>query len=179
MNTAIAKPDANPFANYQADRQKVFPGALMKFVKGDYPVGKGGDTLPVATRLVAVMTLLTLGWQCWVNGVLVDSRLGLYIDSFVPRRATRSATPTRRPGTSASTAGRAIRGARSKRSPLSTHRITRSAPSSAGPAAASARSTSLARLTGRAARSCRLRRSTTTGTPGTIPTTRFPSNTGL
>src|SRR5271166_4952467 len=89
MTNAIMKPDANPFANYQSDRQKHFPGRRMKFNKGEYLVGKDGDTLPIGTQLVAVMSLLTLGYQYWVGNDLVDTRLGLYVNGFVkPPRPT-------------------------------------------------------------------------------------------
>ncbi len=51
-----------------------FIGTLLKFVKGEYVVGKmtDGKTLPLGTELVAVMPTASLFWQKWFDGHPVD-----------------------------------------------------------------------------------------------------------
>ena len=53
----------NPFLRYaEAMAPRRLDGKALKFVKGDYTVGKDGDVLPLKTRLVAIMSSLTVGW---------------------------------------------------------------------------------------------------------------------
>jgi hypothetical protein len=83
MSNALARRDANidPFANYRRDRPRVLIGQRIKFVKGRY-LTKDNTVVPAGTRLVAIMRLLTIGWQKWVLSTCVDSDVGLYAEGF-------------------------------------------------------------------------------------------------
>lgn len=78
----------NPFAAYaEAMAPRRLDGRTMKFVKGDYLVGKDGAVLPPRTQLVAIMNSLMVGWVKWRGGKATgDSRMGYVADGFLPPR---------------------------------------------------------------------------------------------
>ncbi len=86
MSNTLTVPKANPFQSYKRQMARPYPGLLMKFNKGDWLIGKDGDPLPAGTKFVAVMNLLSNGWQCWQNNEPVDTLMGLYADGFMPAR---------------------------------------------------------------------------------------------
>jgi hypothetical protein len=84
-------PGKNPFEDY-ADRSnaQMWLGALLKFTKGDYLVGRDGEECP-ETEMVALMLGLLCGWIRWEDNFPVEHRMGLLMEGFVPpARATRS-----------------------------------------------------------------------------------------
>jgi hypothetical protein len=77
----------NPFLAYAAAMApRRLDGKPLKFVKGDYIVGKDGDVLPLKTRLVAIMNSLMVGRVKWRGGKPVDARMGYVADGFQPPR---------------------------------------------------------------------------------------------
>ena len=84
MSNKVAVPKANPFANYQRQMTRAFPGTLLRFVKGDWTVGKDGDVLAAGAQLVPVMDKLMIGWPFWQGGEPSDARMGFYVDGFMP-----------------------------------------------------------------------------------------------
>ena len=81
---AIA-PNINYFAQYaEAASANQIEGKLLKFSKGDWTYGVDGIELPAGTRLIALMTTLTIGWQRWFGGKPTDTRFGLVSDGFQP-----------------------------------------------------------------------------------------------
>jgi hypothetical protein len=82
-------PGKNPFEDY-ADRSntQMWLGALLKFTKGDYLVGRDGEECP-ETELVALMLGLLCGWIRWEDSYPVEHRMGLLLEGYVsPARAT-------------------------------------------------------------------------------------------
>jgi hypothetical protein len=65
----------------RADRQMAV-GSLLKFVKGDFVVGR--DEKCVEKELVAIMPGLLHGWQRWEDSRPADHAMGLLIEGFVP-----------------------------------------------------------------------------------------------
>ena len=82
-------PGKNPYEDY-ADRSntQMWLGALLKFNKGDYVVGRDGDECP-ETEMVALMLGLMCGWIRWEDNYPVEHRMGLLLEGYVPpARAT-------------------------------------------------------------------------------------------
>lgn len=78
-------PNINYFAQYaEAASANQIEGKLLKFSKGDWTYGVDGLELPAGTRLVALMTTLTIGWQRWANGKPMDTRFGLVANGYQP-----------------------------------------------------------------------------------------------
>jgi hypothetical protein len=59
-------------------------GELLKFVKGDWVVGKDQDELDEGTRLIADVANLKLGWQRWEANKPTDAVFGRLMDGYVP-----------------------------------------------------------------------------------------------
>ena len=77
----------NPFLAYaEAMAPRRLDGEMLKFVKGDYLVGKDGKPLPTGTQLVAIMNTLMIGWVKWQSDKPVDARMGYVADGFQPPR---------------------------------------------------------------------------------------------
>lgn len=84
-----AVPGKNPFEDY-ADRvdNTMLLGALLKFTKGDYLIGRDGEECPVQ-EVVALMPGIMAGWIRWEDNFPVEHKMGLLLDGFVtPARAT-------------------------------------------------------------------------------------------
>jgi hypothetical protein len=60
-------------------------GKLLKFAKGDFLAGDGGETIPSETEFVAMMDELLVGWVRWEDSKITEQRMGRVIDSFVPQ----------------------------------------------------------------------------------------------
>ena len=77
-------PGKNPYEDY-ADRSntQMWLGALLKFTKGDYLVGRDGEECP-ETEMVALMLGLLCGWVRWEDSYPVEHVMGLLMEGFVP-----------------------------------------------------------------------------------------------
>jgi hypothetical protein len=84
--TAIATADqANVFQQYaDAVSPRNIVGKLLKFAKGDYLAGEGGEEVKEGTQLVAIMDEFWTGWTKWADGKPVESRIGRLVDNFRP-----------------------------------------------------------------------------------------------
>jgi hypothetical protein len=74
----------NPFESFadRADTQ-TWLGPLLKFVKGDYLVGRDGDEC-LETEMVALMPGLLHGYIRWEDSFPVEHVMGLLMEGFVP-----------------------------------------------------------------------------------------------
>ena len=82
-------PGKNPYEDY-ADRTdtQMWLGALLKFNKGDYVIGRDNEPCP-ETELVVLMHGMLQGWIRWEDSYPVEHRMGLLLEGFVPAaRAT-------------------------------------------------------------------------------------------
>lgn len=88
MTNVPAKLQPNPFSIYgdSVGPANHIVGELLKFSKGDWLAGQEADELPQYTKLVALMTTLTVGWQKWEYQKPVAYRMGLLVDGFIPPR---------------------------------------------------------------------------------------------
>jgi hypothetical protein len=79
-----AMPGKNPFEDY-ADRTdtQMWLGALLKFTKGDYVVGRDGEECP-EKEMVALMLGLLCGWIRWQDNYPVEHVMGLLMEGYVP-----------------------------------------------------------------------------------------------
>ena len=73
------------FALYAAARsQRMFLGDLLKYVKGDWERGPDRVPVPPGETFIAVMGTTTTGHLKWVDGKVVDHKMGLVADGFIP-----------------------------------------------------------------------------------------------
>jgi hypothetical protein len=88
VGTSLTVPEqASVFQQYaDAASPRNIVGKLLKFAKGDYIAGEGGEEIPEGTKLIAVMDELWTGWTRWENNKPVESRIGRVIDKFVPAK---------------------------------------------------------------------------------------------
>ena len=79
-----AVPGKNPFESY-ADRanNQMWLGALLKFTKGDYLVGRDGEECP-EKEVVGLIPGLLHGWVHWEDTSSVEQVMGLMLEGFVP-----------------------------------------------------------------------------------------------
>jgi hypothetical protein len=84
--TALATPEqASVFQQYaDAVSPRNIVGKLLKFSKGDYVAGEGGEEIKEGTQLVAIMDELWTGWTRWEDNKPVESRMGRIVDRFAP-----------------------------------------------------------------------------------------------
>ena len=77
-------PGKNPYEDY-ADRTdtQMWLGALLKFAKGEYLVGRDGEVCP-EKELVALMLGLLCGWIRWEDSYPVEHVMGLLLEGYVP-----------------------------------------------------------------------------------------------
>ena len=69
------------------DRHAEHLGTLLKFVKGDWLIGRDGEKCP-EKELVAIMPGLVHGWIRWEDNFPVEHNMGLLIEGFIlPNRA--------------------------------------------------------------------------------------------
>jgi hypothetical protein len=79
-----AVPGKNAFEAYADDvDSQMIAGALLKFTKGDWLVGRDGDECP-ESELVAIVPLLVHGLIRWDANRPVEHAMGLLIEGFVP-----------------------------------------------------------------------------------------------
>jgi hypothetical protein len=83
-NQVPATTDKNVFEAYanETDTQRIL-GALLKFTKGDWLIGRDGEECP-EKELVAVVPGLVHGWIRWEDNRPVEQVMGLLIEGFVP-----------------------------------------------------------------------------------------------
>jgi hypothetical protein len=79
-----AIPGKNPYEQYaeQTDTQR-WLGALLKFTKGDYLVGRDAEECP-ETEVVALMQGMLHGWIRWEDNYPVDHKMGPLLEGHVP-----------------------------------------------------------------------------------------------
>jgi len=77
-------PGKNAFESY-ADRadNMMLLGAILKFTKGDWLVGRDGEECP-EKEVVALMPGLLWGWIRWEDNFPVEHIMGLLMEGFVP-----------------------------------------------------------------------------------------------
>jgi hypothetical protein len=77
-------PGKNPYEDY-ADRTdtQMWLGALLKFNKGEYLVGRDGEVCP-EKELVAIMQGQLIGWIRWEDSYPVEHVMGLLLEGYVP-----------------------------------------------------------------------------------------------
>jgi hypothetical protein len=77
-------PGKNPFEDY-ADRvdNQMLLGAILKFTKGDWLIGRDGEECP-EREVVALMPGLLQGWIRWEDNFPVEHVMGLLMEGFVP-----------------------------------------------------------------------------------------------
>jgi hypothetical protein len=76
-------PDA--FRTYaDACAPRTIVGTLLKFSKGDFLAGEGGEAIADDVEFTALMDELLVGWVRWDNGKLAETRMGRVTDGFVP-----------------------------------------------------------------------------------------------
>ena len=89
MSNMVALPQT-PFGELAAAvKPRKIVGDLAHFAKGDIVVGSGPTerTLADGTAFVAIMASLSIGWQCWKGGRLVDEVMGIVAHGLkMPRR---------------------------------------------------------------------------------------------
>jgi hypothetical protein len=73
----------------------VIIGEQLKFVKGDWLLGKDGDSLPLGTKLVFNLDSATNGWQRWDDGRVTDADMGAIVEGFQPKPREMLSTPNR------------------------------------------------------------------------------------
>jgi hypothetical protein len=72
-------------ARYAAARsQRMFLGDLLKYVKGDWERGPDRVPVPPGETFIAVMGTTTVGYLKWIDGKMVDHKMGLAADGFIP-----------------------------------------------------------------------------------------------
>ena len=77
-------PGKNPFEAYADDvDNKMTVGSLLKFVKGDWLVGRDKEEL-AERELVAVVSGLMHGWLRWENNRPTGHAMGLLVEGFIP-----------------------------------------------------------------------------------------------
>lgn len=81
-------PNAFEQLGNSVSRDAMGVGAFMKFDRGDFPVGRDGELLPIGTQLVACMNFLALYWQAWLANVPQERRGGLVVEGYTPPRRT-------------------------------------------------------------------------------------------
>jgi hypothetical protein len=74
----------NPYEDY-ADHSssQIWIGALLKFNKGDYVIGRDAEPCP-ETEAVALVQEALVGWILWEDSFPADHKMGLLRDGFVP-----------------------------------------------------------------------------------------------
>jgi hypothetical protein len=91
-NTAMVKKAANALTGdasnawieISAELDKFLGAPLCKFTKqGEYSISDIDD-IPDGTRCIAHADQISLGWQRWADGKVVERRIGLVVDKFVP-----------------------------------------------------------------------------------------------
>jgi len=87
MSSEVATLQPNPFESYaNAMSTNRIVGELLKFVKGDYFAGQQAREIPLATKFVAIMDQLMIGWVKWHDHIPVNSAMGLLTEGYKPQR---------------------------------------------------------------------------------------------
>jgi hypothetical protein len=83
-NQVPASTDKNVFEVYAdgVDNRRIL-GMLLKYVKGDYLIGRDSEECP-EKELVAIVPGLVHGWIRWEDNRPVEQVMGLLIEGFVP-----------------------------------------------------------------------------------------------
>jgi hypothetical protein len=85
--TEIAIPNETDLFRQYADAcaPRAIIGKALKFTKGDFVAGDGGESIPPDTEFTALMDELLVGWVRWEDSKVAESRMGRVIDKFVPQ----------------------------------------------------------------------------------------------
>jgi hypothetical protein len=79
--------DVDPFLAYaDAVRPQHIIGKLLKHSKGEYFASEDSEVIPLGTKMVAALDLLTLGFVHWSNGKPDEHRMTLVADGVPPPR---------------------------------------------------------------------------------------------
>jgi hypothetical protein len=79
--------DVDPFLQYaDAVRPQHIIGKLLKHSKGEYLAGEDSEVIPLGTKMVVAMDLLTIGFVHWSNGKPDEHRMTLVADGVPPPR---------------------------------------------------------------------------------------------
>jgi hypothetical protein len=67
--------------------RKMWVGELLKYVKGEYQVGKEEDEIEIGTKMVAIIPSMLHGWIKWEGGHPVAHEMGVVVEGFrLPKR---------------------------------------------------------------------------------------------
>jgi hypothetical protein len=81
------KANADPFLAYaDAVRPEHILGKLLKHSKGEYLAGEDAEVLPLGTKMVVAMDLLTIGYVRWSGGKPAEHRMVMVADGAQPPR---------------------------------------------------------------------------------------------
>jgi hypothetical protein len=81
---ALTGDASNAWIEISAELDKFLGAPLCKFTKqGEYSISDIDNT-PDGTRCIAHADQISLGWQRWTDGKVVERRIGLVVDKFVP-----------------------------------------------------------------------------------------------
>jgi hypothetical protein len=92
LTTTETKPlatttDVDPFLAYaDAVRPQHIIGSLLKHSKGEYLSGEDNEVIPLGTKMVAAMDLLTIGHVRWFGGKPIEHRMVMVADGVKPPR---------------------------------------------------------------------------------------------
>jgi hypothetical protein len=79
--------DADPFLAYaDAVRPQHIIGKLLKHSKGEYLAGEDNEVIPIGTKMVVAMDLLTIGHVRWSGGKPIEHRMVMVADGVQPPR---------------------------------------------------------------------------------------------
>jgi hypothetical protein len=79
--------EVDPFLTYaDAVRPQHIIGKLLKHSKGEYLAGEDSEVVPLGTKLIAAMDLLTIGFVRWSGGKPIEHRMVLVADGVQPPR---------------------------------------------------------------------------------------------
>jgi hypothetical protein len=87
QQTAVATIGNDPFLAYaDAVRPQHIIGRLLKHSKGEYLAGEDSEAIPLGTKMIAAMDLLTIGFVHWSGGKPDEHRMVLVADGVQPPR---------------------------------------------------------------------------------------------
>ena len=83
----LATTNVDPFLAYaNAVRPQHIIGKLLKHSKGEFLAGEDNEVIPLGTKMVAAMDLLTIGYVRWSDGRPSEHRMVLVADGVQPPR---------------------------------------------------------------------------------------------
>jgi hypothetical protein len=83
-STALSADGSNPWIEVSAELDRFIGAPFVRFSKqGEFAISDT-ETIPAGTRCVAHCEEISFGWRKWLDNKVVDTRMGLVADRFVP-----------------------------------------------------------------------------------------------